>query len=36
MTINNVSVNTNAASSLLTSYLDEVKKIAQIVNDFVK
>ena len=32
MTINNVSVNTNAASSLLTSYLDEVKKIAEKVN----
>lgn len=32
MTINNVSVNTNAAASALTSYLDEVKKIADKVN----
>ena len=32
MTINNVSVNTNAASSALTSYLNEVKKIAEKVN----
>lgn len=32
MTINNVSVNTNAASSLLTSYLVEVEKIAEKVN----
>lgn len=32
MTINNVSVNTNAAASALTSYLVEVEKIAEKVN----
>lgn len=32
MTINNVSVNVNAAASALTSYLNEVKKIAEKVN----
>lgn len=32
MTINNVSINVNAASSLLTSYLIEVEKIAKKVN----
>lgn len=32
MTINGITVNVNAASSLLTSYLNEVKKIAEKVN----
>lgn len=32
MTINNVSVNVNAASSALTKYLNEVEKIAEKVN----
>ena len=32
MTINGITVNTNAAASALTSYLDEVKKIAEKVN----